>query len=183
MLLLKGIADVVQGCHQEDKKDCVEGLLELEFSFFFSDTIEKGITKGLQRFKTIQQAKWGKAFGRGVGGVATSFFDIKDFIESMLSFSKAEYGSKTWRDSIAGITFSSLGIASSVVLLAVGASGGVGIAVGVVFVLGQGIYHGASWLEEYKKYALSLDQRIRLFFHGFGNAPPPERCSISTGTS
>ena len=173
VLLLKGIADVVQGCRHGDKKDCGEGLLELEFSFF-SDAIEKGITKGLQRFKTIQQAKWGKAFGRGVAGVATSLFDIKDFIESLLSFSKAEYGSKTWRDSIAGITLSSLGIASSVILLAAGASGGVGIVVGVVLVLGQGIYHGISWLEEYKKYVLSLDQRIRLFFHGFGSAPPPE---------
>lgn len=87
---------------------------------------------------------------------------------------KAEYGSKTWRDSIAGISFASLGVTSSVILLATGASGGVGIVVGVVLVLGQGIYQGISWLEEYKKYALSLDQRIRLFFHGLGNAPPPE---------
>ncbi len=173
VLLLKGIADAVQGCRHGDKKDCVEGLLELEFSFF-SDAIEKGITKGLQRFKTLQQAKWGKAFGRGVAGVATSLFDIKDFIESLLTFLKAEYGSKTWRDSIAGISLASLGIASSVILLASGASGGVGIVVGVVLVLGQGIYHGISWLEEYKKYALSLDQRIRLFFHGFVNELPPE---------
>ncbi|XGA08004.1 MAG: ankyrin repeat domain-containing protein [Wolbachia endosymbiont of Xenopsylla cheopis] len=161
--MLRGIHGTLYALQQGDVTEFALGAGEISFSMF-SQLIEDKVV--IFAPKIIKQMKGGIFVARGIGGLISNPFDIVDLVRSSIDLSKAEKGSKEWRDAIAGVTFSSASIVSSVVFTAAGATGA-GTIVGLVIVIGQGFYSGASMVIELKKYQLTTDEEFRVFMHTF----------------
>ncbi|BBB15776.1 uncharacterized protein RVIR1_13290 [Candidatus Rickettsiella viridis] len=111
---------------------------------------------------------------RGTAGVITGVFDIVDLGLSIQQLLNAEKGTKQWRDAIAGVTISTVSLASGVVLVVVAAPPGVNIAVALTIITASMVYQGFSTLEEYKAYRLTIDEGFRLFWHSAVSISPPD---------
>lgn len=168
--MIRGIHGVLHSASQGDMVEFSLGAGEIGFSMF-SQLIEDKVVKITP--KVIKQMKGGIYISRGVGGLIGNAFDIVDLVRSSIDLSKAEKGSKEFRDAIAGVTFSSASIVPGVAFTAVGATGA-GALVGFAIVIGQGFYSGASMVIELKKYRLTTDEEFRTFWHTFALQPLPE---------
>ncbi len=168
--MAKGLYDVAHSLRYGDTKGFLLGSGEMGFSLF-SQLVEDGIVKITP--KLIKQMKFGIFFSRGFAGVITSPFDIYDLVSSSIDLTNAEKGSKEWRASIAGVTFSDISVVSGVAFTAL-SKPGAGTVVGLGIIIGQGFYSGASMVIEYKKYKLTTNQEFRLFWHIFALQLPPE---------
>ncbi len=168
--LLRGLHSTIHAGVVGDTTSFFLGAGEISFSFL-SDAIEKGVLKITPQL--IKQLKSGIYISRGAAGVLGSAFDIVDLVQSSIALSKAEKDSKAYRDAIAGVTFSSVSVVSSVALAAV-SSATAATVVGFVIVVGQSFYMAFSTLAEFNKYRLTSDQEARLFFHTLVFLPPPE---------
>ncbi|APR97793.1 ankyrin repeat domain-containing protein [Wolbachia endosymbiont of Folsomia candida] len=168
--MAKGYYDIAHSIRYGDTQGFLLGSGEIGFSLF-SQLIEDGVVKVAPQI--IKQMKHGIFLTRGFAGLISSPFDIYDLVSSSIDLANSKKGSKEWRDSIAGVTFSGASVVSGVAFTALGKPG-VGTVVGLGILIGQGLYSGTSMVIEYKKYKLTTNQEFRLFWHTFALQLPPE---------
>ncbi|APR98948.1 ankyrin repeat domain-containing protein [Wolbachia endosymbiont of Folsomia candida] len=168
--MAKGFYDIAHSIRYGDTQGFLLGSGEIGFSLF-SQLIEDGIVKVAPQ--VIKQMKHSIFLTRGFAGLISSPFDIYDLVSSSIDLANSKKGSKEWRDSIAGVTFSGSSVAIGVAFTALGKPGA-GTVIGLGIIVGQGLYSGTSMVIEYKKYKLTTNQEFRLFWHTFALQLPPE---------
>ncbi|WP_064644419.1 hypothetical protein [Orientia tsutsugamushi] len=178
--LIRGIHGTIVTCHQalverksEQNLDCMLSLGEISSSL----VIPRGEDALIKKIPKI--SKMIRIGGNIVGGI----FDIIDIVQSTIKLIQCgkvadtdkACSQKDIRDSIAVIIFAGVSFASGIFLVAVSASGPVGIAVGIIIMGAQIIYSGISTIIEWEqKYDTTPLENLDLFISRAFMLNPPK---------
>lgn len=201
--LIRGVHGMIVSCQDEIGSNCVLSVSGLGYSFL-SQPIENIMVKAAPRMinnagdvvshivprilsydtKFVVQAfggKYGIKLAKGGGGAIASIFDIVDIGISSNALiecnkradSNNACSAKEIRDNIASISFASISFVSGVALTAMGANTAA-VGVGLVIMIGQGIYNGISNVIEYQeKYNTTPSENMEIFFRSLVFMSPP----------
>lgn len=200
IMLVYGIGNVVSTCSDGSKLSCGLSVGRMTWSLA-SNSVERVVVKYTPKItsavaqsatKLIASrilpknskfvihfigAKYGAKIAHGtVGAVGVIFdvYDVKVSAKNMIHCMNRENtddpcSEKEFRDSIASLTFAGVSLVSGVALLA---TPGIGTAVSVAIMVGQGTYNGISNIIEYRdKYQTTHMENWNIFWDTFFDLP------------